>query len=305
MTSKPASANPLLDIRIGTLVPGAKAPEYIRQILHYGFESFSLTFGYNEVDLDLTRLAEEVRKVLEGSDAVISSLGVFGNPLGTSPSDERLRKLMEQAIDSAHLFGTDIVAGFAGRVPGASIPDSIPRFKEVFEPISRRAEDLGVRIAFENCAMDGNWRSGDWNIAHNPDAWELMFDALPHDNLGLEWEPCHQLVQLIDPIPQLRKWIKKVFHIHGKDATIRWDVIRTHGIQGNVPWCFHRTPGFGDTNWVDLISELRLGGFRGSIDIEGWHDPVYREELEMTGQVHALKYLKWCRGGDFAANPVV
>ena len=32
------------------------------------------------------------------------------------------------------------------------------------------------RIAFENCAMDGNWATGDWNIAHNPDAWELMFN---------------------------------------------------------------------------------------------------------------------------------
>ena len=49
--------------------------------------------------------------------------------------------------------------------------------------------------------MDGNWASGDWNIAHNPDAWELMFNELPDDNLGLEWEPCHQLVYLIDPDP--------------------------------------------------------------------------------------------------------
>ena len=35
-----------------------------------------------------------------------------------------------------------------------------------------------------------------------------------------------------------------------------------------------------------------------AIDIEGWHDPVYRGELEITGQVHGLNYLKNCRGGD-------
>ena len=64
------------------------------------------------------------------------------------------------------------------------------------------------------------------------------------------------------------------------------------------------TPGFGDSNWTDIISELRLQGFKGSIDIEGWHDPVYRDDLEMTGQVHALNYLKNCRGGaEFAPNP--
>ncbi|MCE2939787.1 MAG: hypothetical protein LW819_10890, partial [Fimbriimonadaceae bacterium] len=65
----------------------------------------------------------------------------------------------------------------------------------------------------------------------------------------------------------------------------------------------HRTPGFGDTNWTDVISILRKHGWRGSIDIEGWHDPVYRDDLEMTGQVHALNYLKACRGGAFVPNP--
>jgi sugar phosphate isomerase/epimerase len=71
------------------------------------------------------------------------------------------------------------------------------------------------------------------------------------------------------------------------------------------PFAFHRTPGFGDSDWSSIISELRLAGFNGSIDIEGWHDPVYKDKLEMTGQVHALNYLKQCRGGSFAENPDV
>ncbi|WP_246131991.1 hypothetical protein [Paenibacillus hemerocallicola] len=61
--------------------------------------------------------------------------------------------------------------------------------------------------------------------------------------------------------------------------------------------------GFGDSNWTDIISILRQGGYEGSIDIEGSHDPVYKNELEMTGQVHALHYLKRCRGGDFVPDP--
>ena len=41
------------------------------------------------------------------------------------------------------------------------------------------------------------------------------------------------------------------------------------------------------------------------IAIEGWHDPVYRNELEITGQVRALDYLKQCRGGaSYLPNPV-
>jgi sugar phosphate isomerase/epimerase len=92
--------------------------------------------------------------------------------------------------------------------------------------------------------------------------------------------------------------------VHGKDATVRWDVIREHGIFGKHQFVQMRTPGFGDSDWTRIISELRLAGYNGSIDIEGWHDPVYREDLEMTGQVKALNHLKECRGGmRFIANP--
>src|SRR6056297_3162215 len=108
--------------------------------------------------------------------------------------------------------------------------------------------------------MGGDWEQGEWNIAHNPTSWKMMFDALPAENIGLEWEPCHQMVSLIDPIPQLRKWVGKIFHVHGKDATIHWDVVREYGVHSSVhedpnteskvsfapQYVYHRTPGFGD-----------------------------------------------------------
>jgi sugar phosphate isomerase/epimerase len=112
------------------------------------------------------------------------------------------------------------------------------------------------------------------------------------------------MVYLIDPLPQIRKWAPRIFHVHGKDATIRWHIIREHGIFGKQPFVFMRTPGFGDSNWTDIISELHLAGYRGAIDIEGWHDPVYRDALEITGQVAGLDYLKRCRGGKILPNPI-
>jgi sugar phosphate isomerase/epimerase len=307
------------DIRIGTLVKaGVNSPEYIRQILPYGFESFSLVFSRTTRGIQWKELAKGIRKVLEGSNAVISSLAVFGNPLEKEPQDMEALHGWEEAIDHAHLFGCDIVGGFTGRLRGLPIDQSITRFKQVWTPLAKRARKRKVRIAFENCDMGGSWQTGDWNIAHNPVAWEMMFHAVPDDNLGLEWEPCHQLVNLIDPMPQLREWAGKIFHVHGKDATVHWDRIRKYGVrtsvneetarqygsQGTKPFAYHRTPGFGDSNWTAIISDLRAAGFRGSIDIEGWHDPVMRGEREMSGQVAALRYLKQCRG-EFIANPKV
>jgi sugar phosphate isomerase/epimerase len=307
------------DIRIGTLVKGGmKSPAYIRRILPYGFESFELTFWQTTKGIDWKKLAVEVKQVLSGSQAVISSLGVYGNPLETGPKDKETLQGWKEAIDNAHLFGCDIVAGFTGRLRNRPIDESMSRFKQIWTPLAKRAQGKGLRIAFENCDMGGSWQTGDWNIAHNPVAWEMMFHEAPFDNLGLEWEPCHQMVNLIDPMPQLPEWGWKIFHVHGKDATIYWDRVRKFGIrtsvhediarksgsQGAKPFAYHRTPGFGDSDWTAIISNLRMAGYKGTIDIEGWHDPVMKGALEMTGQVAALKHLKQCRG-DFIPNPVI
>jgi sugar phosphate isomerase/epimerase len=291
-------------IRIGTMIKG-NAPDpaaYVKSILAHGFESFE-PFFWQVMNKDLPRLAEELKEAIGDEDVTMSTLGMFGNPLEDTEIDRETLKGWEALIDNAHHFGATTIAGFTGRVRGKPIEESLPQYRKVWTELAKRAADKGVKLAFENCAMDGNWASGDWNIAHNPDAWEMIFNEVPADNIGLEWEPCHQMVYLIDPLPQIRKWAPKIFHVHGKDATIRWEVIREHGIFGKEKFVFMRSPGFGDTNWVDVISELRLAGWSGSIDIEGWHDPVYRNELEMTGQVHSLNYLKQSRGGSYVPNP--
>jgi len=290
------------EIKIGTLITADNVKKVMPKLIPHGFETFSITFWETIGDCDLEALAKDVKNILNGSDCKISCLSIFSNPLLDTDKGKDAIRSWECLIDAAHLFETDLVTGFAGRVLKCPVDQSIPKFKKVFTPLTERAKAKNVRIAFENCNMDGTWNDGDWNIAFNPKAWEMMFEAVPYDNIGLQWEPCHQMVQLIDPLPQLRKWVHKVFAVHGKDATIAWDVIKENGILGCEDFVWHRTPGFGDTNWTDVISILRMNGFKGTIDIEGWHDPVYRGELEYTGQVYGLNYLKNCRGGEFVQN---
>lgn len=286
------------DIRIGTLAPFSAGPGYLSSILPHGFESFELTLWQYVDGVDLAAFAAEVSDLL-ADRAVISSLGIYGNPL----QDPKCAADWEIVIKACRNFGCNVVCGFAGALEGQPIDESIPKFAEVFGRIAKVAQDEGVRIAFENCDMGGTWEQPKWNIAHSPRAWSMMFDSVPGDVLGLEWEPCHQVVSLIDPIAQLREWAPRVYHVHGKDATLARDVIKKSGIRSGLPYVWHRTPGFGDTNWTDIITILRQNGFVGAIDIEGWHDPIYRDELEMTGQVHALNYLKRCRGSEYIPNP--
>lgn len=294
------------DIRLGTLVPAHdRTAEVVRQLLPHGFETFQVSFGRGVGDSPVERLAESLCRLLDAHPAPdglprrVSAIGVYGNPL-TSP--ETVRD-WERLIDAAPRFGCDIVAGFAGRIPDRPVPDSYEPFARVFGPLARRAEDRGVRIAFENCEKRGTWLTGDWNIAHAPDAWDAMFAAVASPTLGLQWEPCHQLVSFADPLAQISRYASRIWHIHGKDATILWDVVRRHGIRGAVPYAAHRLPGFGDTDWARLIGDLRIAGWRGSIDIEGFHDAAFHNALETTGQVAALQHLHRCRGGTFVPNP--
>ena len=289
----------MTEIRIGTLVPGDEQTEsYVSQILQHGFESFQITF-WEDVCLDLAPFAAGLARVIGDHDVKIDCLGIYGNPL----EDQGTVEAWERLIDNAHLFGASVVSGFAGRLRDRPVEESIARFATVFAPLAKRAAERGIRLAVENCDWNGNWERGDYNIALCPTAWERMFEAVPDENIGLEWDPSHTMGGFMDPVAQLRCWAPRIFHVHGKDATMNWDVIRERGIRGPEVYYGHRTPGFGDADWTDFISILRGSGYTGSIDIEGWHDPVYRDDLEMTGQVAALHYLKRCRGGDLVQNP--
>jgi sugar phosphate isomerase/epimerase len=285
------------DILIGTMASMSSGPGYIEQVIEHGFESFEPNTG-KVGDLNLKEYAKKVLDIC-GDQAKINCIGLYANPL----QDPQAAADWETMIRSAKYFGATVVSGFAGAVEDKPVDQNMPKFKEVFGKLAKIAKDEGVKIAFENCDMGGTWNAPRWNIAHSPRAWEMMFNEIPDDTIGLEWEPCHQMYSFVEPIRQLRKYASRVYHIHGKDATVNHDVIEDYGIRSGMDIVWHRTPGFGDTNWADVITILRKAGFQGSIDIEGWHDPVYNGELEMTGQVYALDYLRSCRGGDYVENP--
>ncbi|NLK27477.1 MAG: sugar phosphate isomerase/epimerase [Clostridiales bacterium] len=286
-------------IKIGTCIPGTQVEAMLPHVIKAGFETISINFHMSLEGTDLAELAEKVKQIIGDSKLQVSTIGLYCNPL----QYEEHKKALEYCIDMAPKFGASVVSTFAGALEGKSVEEAIPTFGKVFTDLANRAEANNIKIGIENCTMGGTWEHPTCNIGFNPRAWEMMFEEVPSKNLGLEWEPAHQMTQLIDPIANLKQWVHKVVHLHGKDASVDRDAIQRYGILGAKNYVYDRTPGFGDTNWRDIISILRMGGFEGDICIEGYHDPIYRDAWEMTGQLHALNYLKWCRGGEFVPNP--
>ncbi|MBQ7152920.1 MAG: sugar phosphate isomerase/epimerase [Clostridia bacterium] len=279
----------MFDILIGTLIGAGVAERCMPLLNEKGFESYELTFGTGDANGDLPALAQKVLGKADGRP--IAALGLYGNTL----QDEDLLKGIKNLIVHAHDFGCDVVSMFAGAKSGDSVEAAIPLFKEVFSGLVDLAEKHDVRLAIENCG--GGWRRCDQNIAFCEDAWNLMFSAVDSPRLGLEWEPAHQLHGLVDVEAQLRRIAHKVIHLHGKDATVARDLIRDYGLHSGRPWCYDRTPGYGDSNWANLFTILLHAGFRGSCDIEGYHDLVHYDDMEWSSQLVGLDYLKRCRGG--------
>ena len=229
---------------------------------------------------------ESLLAALAAHDIELSSLGYYPNHL-TEP-DARTHFL--GLVKLAQRLGTDTIGTFTGRQPEQSIEENLKPVASYWNDLLPHAADQGVRVAFENCPMFHGHPFRGTNIAITPTAWAQIFDALPHDNVGLEWDPSHLICMQIEPVETLRPIADKIFHVHAKDAEARADVIRRDGIFD--PAAFrHRMPGLGQVNWREVISTLIEVGYRGNLDIEGAHDAVYGGELEEEGLLIARNTL--------------
>lgn len=275
-------------MKIGTCIRGNYLLEDLENAVAAGFDTVELYFNERLGNIDWKETTKQMEEVIGDSGVTISGIGLYCNPL----IDEDAQRELQDCIENAHLLGTDFIGTFAGAVSGKSVEDSLPQFKKVFLELVQAAEYHDVQIGIENAHMYGHWYHTTCNIGFCPRAWEMMFHEVDSDRLGLEWEPSHQLALLIDPIAQLRNWMPKIFHVHGKDARINSEHISQYGIWFGEHYCVHCFPGTGDSDWAEIIDILRKGGYQRDISIEGYHDPVYCGEREQEGQRLALSYLR-------------
>ncbi len=219
----------------------------------------------------------------------LSAIGAwYANPLDP-PQTERARAVLRRAFVVAAHLGVKTVSAFSGGVirtranpRGGNLvqeplENHLPALLEFWEPLAREAADHGVRIALENCPQ-GAWHLPvmHYNAFGQPAVWERFFDATRCDNLGLEWDPSHLICQFIDPVANLCQFGARVFHVHAKDAWINRPLLAAYG-PCHPGVAEHRFPGLGEADWPQIIHTLLRVGYDSDLNIEGWHDPVYRD----------------------------
>ncbi len=246
-------------------------PEALRTAKEIGFsiveaQAWSWSEALEKGKAEIKRAAAAAKSLLAEYDIAISALTLYRNHLEDGPATAK--KNFAGVMELANCLGVKVIASMAGRERDKSVADSIPAFKRVFAPIAKMAETAGLQIAFENWPGGMN-RYPHWgsNLAHSPQAWEMMFDAVPSPALGLEFDPSHLYWQQIDHIGALQQFADRVYHVHAKDTEIVADRLAEGGIFGDG-WWRYRTPGLGEINWSEFISTLYEIGYDGDIVIE-------------------------------------
>jgi sugar phosphate isomerase/epimerase len=97
---------------------------------------------------------------------------------------------------------------------------------------------------------------------------ERFFNECKCDNVGIEWDASHLMCQLVDPVTNIHKFGSRIFHVHAKDAFINRQLLEAYGICHHGV-AEHRSPGFGQANWPEIIHALLRAGYDSDLNIEG------------------------------------
>jgi len=217
---------------------------YAKHVLDYaikcGIEISALAFYPNTMDADLTKRNANIEH-------------------------------LKNVIKASGKLGIGMVTTFIGRDQTKTVKENLELVKEIWPPIIKLAEETDVKIAIENCPMlfgPEQWPGGQ-NLMTSPANWRKVFEILPSDHLGLNYDPSHFVWQMIDYIKPLYEFKDKIFHVHYKDIKVYKDRLDEVGIMGYpLDFMSPKLPGLGDVNWGKYVSALTDIGFDGCTCIE-------------------------------------
>ncbi len=216
--------------------------------------------------------AKEIRTMLDAYGLQISSLAYYPNPLHPEAKHrEKVIGHLKKVIEGAALLEVPIVGTFIGKDKDKTVPQNLEDYAKIWPPIVKFAKEHRVKIAIENCPMlfsYDEWPGGN-NLASTPAIWRRMWEIIPDDNFGLNLDPSHLILQMIDYERVIREFSSKIFHVHAKDLHIDLEGLYNNGVlsQG-MGWQVPRLPGLGDMDWGKFFAALTAARYDDVVSIE-------------------------------------
>ena len=269
-----------------------------------GFDIMEIMVDYNHnLDLDKLTDGDTARLVshFEKNGMRVGSVCCSLNLLDGDLENRRCNiEYMTRMIRRVRSFGTNLITTNVWGNKKLTPEENIPLFGEVYAPVARLCEQEDVYIAFENCPHFVGYPAPIGNIGYSPEMWRALFEAVPSDHLGLEFDPSHLYWLGIDYLWALREFAGKVLAFHAKDTEIRPELRNQYGILGkqigkrsewDAGWWRYRIPGWGEIDWKAIYKTFYDIGFDGPVFIEH-EDPVFDGNLRAQGLKMGLTHLR-------------
>jgi len=235
-------------------------------------------------DPDDPGLAKRLADACREGGVEVSSLAAYVDVTAADEAARRAnRELLIKLLGVCEGMGVSVLCCTAGLPPaGKSREDTIKEdAAPFFSNLCGQAAARGVKIALEN------WYAT--NIQHLGQ-WELLFDLVPNENFGLNFDPSHLLWQDIDYLKAVEVFGSRIFHTHAKDTEVVAHTKAWVGNQGQG-WWRYVIPGLGEVDWGVYIARLRKAGFNGVLSIEHEDSAVGREEGFIMGAKYISQFL--------------
>ena len=241
--------------------------------------------GVTHVDVSRVDQAEveRIHALLARYGVSISGLGYYPNPLSANVQESQTAvEQIHRVIDAAAALGVGVVNSFVGRDPARTVEAQWPRFLETWRPIIEHAEKSNIRIGIENCPMsfgEDEWPGGK-NLATSPAIWRKMYTDIPSQHGGLNFDPSHFILQMMEIHPILDEFKDRLVHVHAKDVRIDHAKLNQHGVF-SFPKLWHspKLPGMGDVQWGSFLGALADTGYDGPLVVEV-EDRAFEGSLE-------------------------
>jgi len=226
-----------------------------------------------------------VRRLLSRFNLEISSLAYYPNNLDPdAEAREAANAHLRRVIEAAQRLDVEVVGTFVGRDQNRSVDENLEDFRRVWPPLVRFARERSVKVAIENCPMifsADEWPGGR-NLAYSPALWRRMFELIPDENFGLNFDPSHLVWQFIDYTRAVREFGPRIFHVHAKDMEVDRDGLYDQGVMSlGVGWQVPRLPGLGEVRWDRFLSALYAAGYDWVVSIEH-EDRRFEGELDLV-----------------------
>lgn len=232
--------------------------------------------GVSHIDVDAVleddAYASHIIGYAAEKNVKISALAYYPNTLDADLTKrEAAVAHIKKLICASAKLGVNLVTTFIGRDQAKTVEENLELVQEIWPSIISLAEEKGVKIAIENCPMlfgADQWPGGQ-NLMTTPAVWRKVFELLPSENLGINYDPSHFVWQMIDYIKPIYEFKDKIFHVHYKDIKLYPDRLQEVGIMGYpLDYMSPKLPGLGDVDWGKYISALTDIHYNGYTCIE-------------------------------------